>query len=342
MVGFCLVIVLSARQTGYAGATAVASGHFGETPGQSQTVSGATEAETDNLDVSDDSFDKFISYAHVRNTHLKAYAYAEYSYLPFGGEGATANTIATWSQPITVRNPGLLENVPNGVSPVAYFHPSFHGDLAGGASATLSATIFTPGGGEIFDFKKLSSSGEMEIDHGVLTIRPLVAFIVPGSTFTMQLTSIATAGPSSHTSYADFFDTAYLPPIYIGDANGNPIPQLAGLEIFDDAGLRYPVTVVQKTPGDYNGNGVVDIADYVVWRNSIGQTGPILNADGDGDQLVDAFDYQIWRENFGQVAVFSGGSGAGAQVPEPAAAVVIVPALLCVASIRGRWRAIGS
>ena len=27
--------------------------------------------------------------------------------------------------------------------------------------------------------------------------------------------------------------------------------------------------------GDYNGNGVVDAADYTVWRDSLGQTGPI-------------------------------------------------------------------
>ena len=33
--------------------------------------------------------------------------------------------------------------------------------------------------------------------------------------------------------------------------------------------------------GDYNANGVVDAADYTVWRDSLGQTGMGLAADGD-------------------------------------------------------------
>ena len=33
--------------------------------------------------------------------------------------------------------------------------------------------------------------------------------------------------------------------------------------------------------GDYNGDGVVDAADYTVWRDTFGQTGADLAADGD-------------------------------------------------------------
>jgi hypothetical protein len=63
--------------------------------------------------------------------------------------------------------------------------------------------------------------------------------------------------------------------------------------------------------GDYNGNGIVDGADYVVWRNGLGTT--YLPSD-----------YNIWRSNFGQTA----GSAAGASwpdggtVPEPRACVL--------------------
>lgn len=39
-------------------------------------------------------------------------------------------------------------------------------------------------------------------------------------------------------------------------------------------------------PGDFNGNGTVDLADYTVWRNNLG--GPYTTAD-----------YDIWKENFG-------------------------------------------
>jgi hypothetical protein len=54
--------------------------------------------------------------------------------------------------------------------------------------------------------------------------------------------------------------------------------------------------------GDYNGNGTVDAADYVVWRKSVGQTGAGLPADGDGDMDVDDNDRLVWRENFGRTA----------------------------------------
>jgi hypothetical protein len=33
------------------------------------------------------------------------------------------------------------------------------------------------------------------------------------------------------------------------------------------------LAVTQLAPGDCNGNGFVDAADYSVWRDSLGQTG---------------------------------------------------------------------
>jgi hypothetical protein len=48
--------------------------------------------------------------------------------------------------------------------------------------------------------------------------------------------------------------------------------------------------VPKPVPGDYNGNGIVDAADYTVWRDSLGQTGTGLAADGDGNGVVDQAD----------------------------------------------------
>jgi hypothetical protein len=53
-------------------------------------------------------------------------------------------------------------------------------------------------------------------------------------------------------------------------------------------------------PGDYNQNGVVDAADYVAWRNTLGQSGSGLGADGNGNGRIDAGDYAVWRAHFGQ------------------------------------------
>ncbi len=70
--------------------------------------------------------------------------------------------------------------------------------------------------------------------------------------------------------------------------------------------------------GDYNHNGVVDAADYVVWRDTFGQTGPDLAADGYNDEVIDEIDYFIWRSDFGNTASTGSSVGSLAAVPEPA------------------------
>jgi hypothetical protein len=71
-------------------------------------------------------------------------------------------------------------------------------------------------------------------------------------------------------------------------------------------------------PGDYNGNGAVDAADYVVWRNNLGLMGGATPAQGDGtgDGNVTQEDYSLWRSNFGTGAAVGTGATFGA-VPEP-------------------------
>jgi hypothetical protein len=100
------------------------------------------------------------------------------------------------------------------------------------------------------------------------------------------------------------------------------------------ADLGYPLV----TPtGDYNKNGSVDAADYVVWRNSRGQTGVGLAADGDLNNQVDAGDIGFWRARFGQLAaVGSGGDTPDATaVPEPGGSLL----LMCSAALfRSRRR----
>jgi len=63
--------------------------------------------------------------------------------------------------------------------------------------------------------------------------------------------------------------------------------------------------------GDYNGNGVVDAADYVVWRNGLGST-------------YTQTDYDVWRSHFGQTAVSAAGALANIAVPEPATVLMLI------------------
>ncbi len=54
--------------------------------------------------------------------------------------------------------------------------------------------------------------------------------------------------------------------------------------------------------GDYNQNSVVDAADYVAWRKTLGTTGlaAYTGADGSGNGTIDLADYGVWRAHFGQ------------------------------------------
>ncbi len=89
--------------------------------------------------------------------------------------------------------------------------------------------------------------------------------------------------------------------------------------------------------GDYNGDGVVDAADYTVWRDTFGQSvaTPGDGADGDLSGTIDQGDYDFWREHYGE----SVGSGTVAQtaVPEPTAAVLFAAAMASLLAV-GRRR----
>lgn len=51
-------------------------------------------------------------------------------------------------------------------------------------------------------------------------------------------------------------------------------------------------------PGDFDGNGVVGAADYLVWRTTVGSSTD-LRADGNGDGVINSADYEVWRSSFG-------------------------------------------
>jgi hypothetical protein len=81
--------------------------------------------------------------------------------------------------------------------------------------------------------------------------------------------------------------------------------------------------------GDYNGNGTVDAADYVVWRDTLGST-TMLGADGDDDGDVDQHDYTVWRRTFGNAAA----PAQSTTVPEPAGAGLLIAACMAYSGLR--------
>ena len=52
--------------------------------------------------------------------------------------------------------------------------------------------------------------------------------------------------------------------------------------------------------GDYNQDGAVSAADYIVWRTALGESvASFTGGDGDGSGVIDMGDYDIWRSHFG-------------------------------------------
>ena len=84
----------------------------------------------------------------------------------------------------------------------------------------------------------------------------------------------------------------------------------------------------QPVAGDYNGNGSVDAADYVLWRK-----GGTLANEVDTPGTVNAADYTAWRARFGNPS----GSGLGTTaIPEPATSVLFVLGLAALPMNRRR------
>jgi hypothetical protein len=81
--------------------------------------------------------------------------------------------------------------------------------------------------------------------------------------------------------------------------------------------------------GDYNGNGTVDAADFVLWRNG----GPLQNEVA-SPGVIDGEDYNFWRSRFGATA--GSAAGASAAVPEPGFAWL--PILLAATGLFRRRR----
>jgi hypothetical protein len=142
---------------------------------------------------------------------------------------------------------------------------------------------------------------------------------------------------------------------YVGDADLQSalvegVIDLDSITLADIIRLNTGITNLQDnvffaaTPGlagDFNFDGVVDTADYTIWRNAVGvEVAPFQGADATGDGLVTQADYDVWKSHFGmrlEVGAAAGAMGTRA-VPEPATAIPMVAIVLGVAAGLGRGR----
>ncbi|QDV79324.1 hypothetical protein K2D_29380 [Planctomycetes bacterium K2D] len=90
------------------------------------------------------------------------------------------------------------------------------------------------------------------------------------------------------------------------------VPGASRVELLSD---RRPIE-----PADYNGDGLVNAADYTVWRDSLLSTAD-LRADGNDDGIVNAMDYDLWSGSY----AFEPPSST--TVPEPSAITLLLTLL---------------
>ena len=152
--------------------------------------------------------------------------------------------------------------------------------------------------------------------------------------FPMRATGTSQNGEDFH---GDLLGTQYLFDWQIKPANEGKL-MLNGSVYW--AGGRIELTTISNVllvpavAGDYNRDGTVDAADFVVWRNNEGTTDPLPNDPIGG--TIGLAHYNQWRAHFGQTA--SSGTGAGfiAAVPEPSTSLLLMLAAAGWPLCRGR------
>jgi prepilin-type N-terminal cleavage/methylation domain-containing protein len=90
--------------------------------------------------------------------------------------------------------------------------------------------------------------------------------------------------------------------------------------------IDYTIVDPPQIPGDYDGNEEVEMEDFDTWVEMYGDgVANGTGADGNGDGIVDAADYVLWRKFF---SATGNGGGSTATVPEPASCLVAIGIVL--------------
>jgi autotransporter-associated beta strand protein len=235
-----------------------------------------------------------------------------------------------------------------------------------GGTHSLASTVRLSGGGQVIGDITMpgtiapgNSAGMLTFTDDVTLTSSSVLEIEIGGTQAgvdfdfMQVVGAATLAGELQVSFIG----SYMPQLgdefqvlsAVGGLNGTTFgttmlaPLEGGLNWNLSYGANFVKLAVQEAtvvtlPGDYNGDGFVNAADYVMWRDTLGSM-ELLDADGDGNDIVDAGDYPVWSANFGAsegVGSSSNALSATAAVPEPASIALLLAAALGVIGLRTR------
>jgi hypothetical protein len=97
--------------------------------------------------------------------------------------------------------------------------------------------------------------------------------------------------------------------------------------------IAWTLTISPSSLGDYDGDGFVGIDDGDLLRKTFGSN-QLLAADGSGNGVIDAADFVVWRKFYNPPGIASG----TAPVPEPAGEMLVSIILLAWVSVRRTMR----
>jgi prepilin-type N-terminal cleavage/methylation domain-containing protein/prepilin-type processing-associated H-X9-DG protein len=181
-------------------------------------------------------------------------------------------------------------------------------------SAELTATSGFANGVNSFFLHAISGNNFLWDKEGVadwlLFSEPITAFGTfisqggdgPANNLTLRLENtllgtskdvvIGTLGPSD-----PFYNVRF-----IGVTDTLPFDRISFIESHDNDGLLFDDLIAgflpPNAPGDFSGDGIVDMTDFVVWRNWLDADEIVFNGAGDGSGTVDIEDYERWKLHY--------------------------------------------
>jgi hypothetical protein len=133
-----------------------------------------------------------------------------------------------------------------------------------------------------------------------------------------------------------FVDMHFFDVIGAQEGDTFAIGVMAGPNSFGNAGVAGisfdELTNVSVEDADFDGNGAVDGADFLIWQRGSGSAGGLNQGDANNDGNVNAADLEIWKTQFGLGAA----TVATGAIPEPTAAALMAIALFGAATFRKR------
>jgi autotransporter-associated beta strand protein len=176
-----------------------------------------------------------------------------------------------------------------------------------------SGDLIKTGDGQLTLTGGIAYTGDTQVTDGTLSIAN------PGLTLADGADVLLTTGAVFDLNFSgtDTIRSLFIDnvPQSVGTYGAAELPGL-----ITGIGFLQVTTVPVTENADFNGDGIVDGADFLAWQQNAGGAGGQAQGDANGDSTVNAADLAIWNSHFGGTSAV----GAAAAVPEPTSAALVL------------------